>query len=83
LADLIRDEKLPIDPEAYVDIDELRTDIREYEEDPESFLRNKSRKDIRRQEERAFREMNGITETLPPEKSEKSAKPVKAGIQDL
>lgn len=76
LAVLIHEEKMPIDPEDYIDIDELRSDILEYQQDPEAFNRGKVRRDKRRTEERSFIEMNNLNETLPPRKKA-------AGIEDI
>ncbi|MDP3013169.1 MAG: hypothetical protein Q8M92_02920, partial [Candidatus Subteraquimicrobiales bacterium] len=68
LAVLIADGKIPVDVDDYLDIDELRTDIMEYQQDPEAFNRDKKRRDKRRGEERSFIEMNNLSETLPPVK---------------
>ena len=76
LADLIREEKMPIDPAEYLEIDDLRTDILSFIQEPETFMRQKPIKDRRRQEERQFIEMNDLgDETLPPvhDKKEKTA----------
>jgi len=77
LAVLINEGRMPIDVEDYMDIDELRTDILEYQEDPEAFNRDKGRRDKRRGEERSFIEMNNLNETLPPVKKTSS------GIADM
>ena len=66
LTQLVKAEKIPLDPKDYLEIDELRHDIRMYLQEPETFLRDKPRLDKRRQEERAFMEMNDLEETLPP-----------------
>jgi len=78
LQELINQKKMPIDPDEYLEIDELRTDILEYQTDADAFLKRKPKKDIRRQEERAFMEMNELTETLPPvkETKQKASAPV-------
>lgn len=85
LAVLIADGKLPIDVDDYLDIDELRTDILEYQQDPEAFNRDKNRRDKRRGEERSFIEMNNLGETLPPEKKKVGGigGPGGGGIADL
>lgn len=76
LSEYIKNEKIPIEPAEYLDIDELRFDILEYRNDPETFLQNKGQKDTKRAEERAFIEMNNLGETLPPNRKQ-------AGIEDL
>jgi hypothetical protein len=64
---MIADEKMPIDSAEYLELDDLRTDIVEFIQTPESFLRAKPLRDRRRQEERDFIEMNDLgDETLPP-----------------
>ena len=68
LKGMLLEKHIPIDPDDYVDIDELRSDIYDYFEAPENFLAQKSRKDRIRNDERAFMEMNGISDTLPPRK---------------
>lgn len=81
LAGYIRERQIPVSVDDYIDIDQLRTDILEYEHDPQVFLASKSRKDKRRAEERAFLEMNDLNETLPPLKT-KPAQPA-TSIEDL
>jgi len=67
LTAMVNDENIPIDPAEYLEIDDLRTDILEYIQEPETFLKNKPSRDRRRQEERQFIEMNDLgDETLPP-----------------
>lgn len=68
LAVLVKEGQMPIDAGDYLDIDTLRTDILEYQNDPESFLRDKQRRDKMRSEERSFIEMNDLQETLPPQR---------------
>lgn len=68
LAAFVEEKAIPLDVDTYLDIDELRNDISEYLESPESFLRSKSKKDRLRIEEREFMEMNGLSETLAPRK---------------
>jgi hypothetical protein len=76
LAAMIADEKMPIDPAEYIEIDELRADIIQYVQEPEAFLEQKPIKDRRRQEERSFAEMNGLgDETLPPIREQKEKAP--------
>jgi hypothetical protein len=77
LEKMIRDEQIPIDSSEYLEVDDLRTDILGYLEAPEEFLRNKPLKDRRRQEERDFAAMNGLSadETLPPIREEKPRVP--------
>lgn len=68
LAELIASEKLPINPDEYVDIDELRTDVLDCQTDPKTFAADLPRRQKRRDEERAFMEMNNFAAdtTLPP-----------------
>lgn len=66
LAVLVKEARMPIDADDYINIDELRTDILEYQQDPEAFNRDKARRDKRRSEERSFIAMNQLGETLPP-----------------
>jgi len=71
LAMLIERERMPINPDEYMEVDELRTDIKEYLEDAQAFLASKAKKDKKRQEEKAFMEMNELDEPLPPQKVKK------------
>lgn len=69
LAQFLADRDIAIRVDSYIDIDELRSDIFDYLENPEVFLKNKSKKDQRRQDEREFLEMNNLTGvSLPPRK---------------
>lgn len=61
----VKDHDIPITPGDYIEIDELRTDILEYEQDPETFLATKKDRDTRRSEERAFLEMNDLNADTP------------------
>ncbi|MFA5240433.1 MAG: hypothetical protein WC476_12105 [Phycisphaerae bacterium] len=81
LAQLIKENKMPIDVNEYMDVDELRSDIIEYQVDPETFNKDKPRRDKRRSEEKQFIEMNNLEETLPPEKRNSGGKA--GGIDDL
>jgi hypothetical protein len=73
LAQMILDEKMPIDVSEYLEIDELRADIVQYIQEPEAFLNQKTLKDKRRQEERSFLEMNDLgDESLPPVREQKA-----------
>lgn len=60
LAQRVEKHNIPIDPNSYVNVDELRTDIMEYEQDPENFKRTYQRRKEKRAEEREFMEMNGL-----------------------
>lgn len=83
LAKRVQDHNIPVDPSSYINVDELRTDIMEYEQDPENFKRTYQRKRQKRAEEREFRELNNLmpkAEIVPP-----SPKPStkKAGISGV
>lgn len=76
LVQMIKTEKMPIDPAEYLEIDDLRADILEFIQEPDVFLKNKPIKDRRRQEERQFIEMNDLEDdALPPLPREKPAPP--------
>lgn len=79
LEQMIRDEKFPIDPAEYVEVDELRHDILTFIKEPEAFLRDKPRRDKRRQEERSFIEMNELEDGELPLRKDT---PTTAGILD-
>lgn len=48
LAMKIKRENIPLDANSYLNADELRTDVMEYTEDPETFKRNYERKNQKR-----------------------------------
>lgn len=79
LTQMIKDEKIPIDPSEYLEVDDLRTDILQFLQEPEAFLQQKPIKDKRRQEEKAFLAMNDLNEVaaLPPMPTVKSTAPAK------
>jgi hypothetical protein len=60
LGALAKQQNIPLDPDSYVNVDELRSDILEYKQSPELFQENYARKQAKRVEERSFREMNGL-----------------------
>lgn len=64
LIDLCKTKKIPVDAASYLDIDELRSDILEYQTDPDIFLRNMEFKNKKRSEEREFMALNDL---IPPE----------------
>lgn len=64
LKSYIHKKKLPIDSSAYMDIDELRTDIRDCETDEAAFFAGKAKKDKRRAEEKEFLELNQLETPL-------------------
>lgn len=72
---LIKQRNIPLDIHSYLNVDELRTDVLEYQEDPNTFQRNYERKQKKRQEEREFRELNNL---MP--KAQDSDKEPKRGI---
>lgn len=65
LTQLMKQRNLPLDPNSYVSVDELRTDIQEYMEDPDSFQKNYARKAKKRSEEREFVELNDLMPSTP------------------
>ena len=82
LAQMVKDEKIPIDPKEYLEVDDLRSDILSYIQEPDVFLKNKPLKDQRRQEEREFMELNDLgDETLPPVKDGKKEKPSRPKVE--
>jgi hypothetical protein len=81
LAALVKQLRAPIDAQDYLDIDELRTDILEFQQDADTFMKDKSRRDKKRSEERSFMDMNDLQDPLPP--TPKAKKETAQGIQDL
>ena len=80
---MIREEKIPIAVEEYLEIDDLRADILSYIQEPEAFLKMQPVKARRRSEERSFLLLNDISDegSLPPVR-EKVEKPSAGGILD-
>ena len=76
LTEFIKDRRMPIDAASYMEIDELRTDVMEYQEDPDTFLKNRARKDQRRADEKEFLALNNL---LP----ESIQEPKKKGVVNL
>jgi hypothetical protein len=72
---------MPLSVDDYVDIDDLRSDMLEYVQDPEAFLRNKTKRDKRRNEEREFMRMNNLQEGELPKKRDNA--PSSSGIEGL
>ena len=66
LIELCKQKKYPIEAASYIDIDELRSDIMEYQTDPDTFLRTLERKNKQRSEEKDFLSMNGLIPVEPP-----------------
>lgn len=66
LIELCQVKKYPIEAASYLDIDELRADIMEYQVDPDAFLRTLERKNKQRLEERDFLSMNGLIPVETP-----------------
>ena len=84
LIHLCKVKKIPVEAESYLDIDELRTDIIEYQTDPEVFLRNMERKNKKRKEEREFMRLNDLLKDSPEGKPQTAKKDKPAtGIADL
>lgn len=75
LTEYVRVKRLPMDVESYIDIDELRTDIEEYEKDKNSYFATLERRKRIRENERKFRELN----ELVGEEPEASPAPAKKG----
>lgn len=85
LAHLIKTKKMPLDADSYMDIDELRSDILEYQEDADTFLKNMAKRNKRRNEELEFMKLNGLTDAPAVKVPGKGApeKPAPASIADL
>jgi hypothetical protein len=84
LIELCRAKKIPVEAASYLNIDELRTDVLEYQADPEVFLQNMERKSKKRAEEKEFMALNDmIPETPAAETPKKITKPQPKGIVDL
>ena len=83
LGALIAQRKFPLDVNSYLDIDELRTDYLEYEQDPEAFKRNFERKAKKRSEEREFMELNGLTPNTAPSPVSAPKTGKKKGVAEL
>lgn len=62
LAELVAAKKIPIDTRSYIEIDELRSDIIEYREDPDTFLKNYDARIEKRREEREFMDLNNLSD---------------------
>jgi hypothetical protein len=60
LIELCKDKTIPIQAENYIDIDELRTDIKEYLESPADFLLTLEKRTKARKEEKSFLELNDL-----------------------
>lgn len=69
----IKKEGMPLNVDDYVDIDDLRSDMLEYIQDPEAFLHGKAKRDKRRAEEREFIRMNDLGEGELPKKRENTS----------
>lgn len=84
LAEMIRDEKMPINVDEYIELDDLRADILSYIQEPEVFLKQQPIKSRRRQEEQQFLEMNGLADegSLPPVREKKEKPSEQKGILD-
>jgi hypothetical protein len=65
LSHLIKQRNIPLDPNSYVTVDELRTDITEYQDDPDVFQRNYAHKSAKRRSEREFMELNNLLPSTP------------------
>lgn len=92
LISFCKQNKIPLVAENYLDIDELRSDILEYKNDPVMFRENYARRSKKREEEKAFMEMNGLleddgkivtAEKVTPPSSPKPRKAEPVGIGDL
>lgn len=78
LAQRIKVRNIPIDPYSYLSVDELRTDVMEYEQDPVNFQRTFKRKQERRAQEREFGELNDLIPAATPVVGKKAAKGIAA-----
>ena len=68
LAQYVREKNMPMNPDEYIEIDDLRTDILEYETDADAFIRDMPQRMKRRTEEKEFIQMNELEMGLPPSK---------------
>lgn len=78
LTQLIKQRNMPLDAASYVNVDELRTDVTEYMDDPDTFQRNYARKSAKRSEEREFMELNNLMPSTPTPLPIPTAQVVKA-----
>lgn len=88
LIHLCQTKKIPVDATSYLDVDELRTDIMEYQTDPDVFLRNMQYKSKKRNEEKEFMELNGLmvstpTPTAKPKSKSVPGPEIPLGVEDL
>lgn len=60
LVHLCKEKKIPISAENYINIDELRTDIIEYQDNPDVFLKTLQQRTEKRIEEKKFLELNDL-----------------------
>lgn len=65
LQQYIREQKLPVDANGYINIDELRADVLAAEQDPEFFARQRVIRDARREQEKEFMELNALDGETP------------------
>ena len=77
----MKQRNVPLDVSSYLNIDELRTDIAEYLEDPDAFRRNFERKAKKRSEEREFMELNNLMPVAPARELKAPKKASKVGIE--
>jgi len=76
LIQLCKEKKIPVAAENYIDIDELRTDITEYQDNPEVFLTTLQYRTEKRASEKKFLELNDLTPADSP--SSEKLQPSKA-----
>jgi hypothetical protein len=60
LGEIVKQKKIPIDVNDYMDIDELRTDIMNFFEDADTFLKTYKEKNEKRNMEREYLQLNGL-----------------------
>ena len=81
LGALIKSRNIPIDVNSYVNVDEARTDVSEYIEDPDTFQLNYKRKSAKRSEEREFMELNNLMPQAA--KTPEKVRPTNKGLESL
>jgi hypothetical protein len=72
IASYIKTRQIPLDAAEYMDIDELRSDVDLYQQNPDVFLAGQEKRRTKRAEEREFMELNNLND-LKVETKKKTA----------